>query len=415
MPIVTVFSGSYCSADQICREVAQRLAYGFAEISFTQTEGSQFDSLKQDLAHFMTEPQLHCDALIPMWNESIILMKSVLARLLTEDNLIYHGPAMHLIPLQIEHIVRVGLTADKDYRLDQAIKSGIGPTEAHRQIDNNIQETERWSRLLFSGPPWESSLYDIKLHLPSVSESEAVEIICEHISNNLAAPTEQSLQALHDFQLASQISMVLLEHAYHYCGVLTQAGNVTVIINPPSNTPFQSMETTTGFEFDSLKPAIKELIVSTADIKDLEIRPGAEIRQVARTLLVDDEREYLMTLSERLELRDIACDMAFDGYQALSHVKLEPPDVMVLDIRMPGIDGIEVLKRIRRDHPRIQVITVTGHGSDEHEKIVRDLGAFDYLNKPVDISILSERIKAASRKARNRIPDRSDATPRDGI
>ena len=115
----------------------------------------------------------------------------------------------------------------------------------------------------------------------------------------------------------------------------------------------------------------------------------------AGTLLVDDEREYVLTLSERLQMRDIASEVAFDGQEALDFVESEEPAVIVLDLRMPGIDGMEVLKRVRRDHPRVHVIVVTGQGTGEDEKMARSLGAFDYLKKPVDIKTLAARIAQA--------------------
>lgn len=68
---------------------------------------------------------------------------------------------------------------------------------------------------------------------------------------------------------------------------------------------------------------------------------------------------------------------------------------MVLDLKMPGIDGMEVLRRIRSAYPNVQVIMLTGHGSDKDEKEARKLGAFEYLQKPVEIETLMKKIKKA--------------------
>lgn len=114
-----------------------------------------------------------------------------------------------------------------------------------------------------------------------------------------------------------------------------------------------------------------------------------------RLLLVDDEEEFVKTLSERLEMRNIKPDAVHDGDQALSFIKENEPDVIVLDLRMPGIDGIEVLKRVKEAHPNIQVIILTGHGTEEDEERAKKLGAFDYLEKPVDIDKLVSRLKKA--------------------
>lgn len=114
-----------------------------------------------------------------------------------------------------------------------------------------------------------------------------------------------------------------------------------------------------------------------------------------KLLLVDDEENFIRTISERLDLRDLASQTAFNGQQALGCVDDKEPDVMVLDLRMPGIDGMEVLRQVRKSYPEIQVIIQTGHGNDLDEAEARRLGVFDYLKKPVDIEVLVDRIKAA--------------------
>lgn len=105
-------------------------------------------------------------------------------------------------------------------------------------------------------------------------------------------------------------------------------------------------------------------------------------------LLVDDEKEFVSTLAERMEMRGFAPEVAFSGEQALEMLARNTPDVMVLDLRMPGMDGLEVLRRAKKSHPRIQVIILTGHGSERDEEAARRLGAFEHLNKPVDINEL---------------------------
>lgn len=116
-----------------------------------------------------------------------------------------------------------------------------------------------------------------------------------------------------------------------------------------------------------------------------------------KVLLVDDEEDFVRTLAERLELRGekLGPDIALDGETALRTVEKGIPDVMVLDLRMPGIDGLEVLKRTKEKYPNVQVIILTGHGSDRDEEEARRLGAYDYLQKPVAIDKLVEAIKKA--------------------
>jgi len=114
-----------------------------------------------------------------------------------------------------------------------------------------------------------------------------------------------------------------------------------------------------------------------------------------KVLLVDDEETFVQTLSKRLKMRDLKSDTVYDGSQAIDFVNDNEPDVMVLDLKMPGIDGMEVLRRVKKMYPNIQVIILTGHGTDRDEDESRRLGVFDYLKKPVDIEVLVDRIKAA--------------------
>ncbi|MFA6001305.1 MAG: response regulator [Thermoleophilia bacterium] len=114
-----------------------------------------------------------------------------------------------------------------------------------------------------------------------------------------------------------------------------------------------------------------------------------------KLLLVDDEADFVKAMSERLRMRDLMGHTALSGAEALEFVEDEEPDVMVLDLKMPGIDGMEVLRRVRSKYPGIQVIIHTGLGNDLDEAEAWSLGVFDYLKKPVDIDLLVERIKAA--------------------
>ena len=117
-----------------------------------------------------------------------------------------------------------------------------------------------------------------------------------------------------------------------------------------------------------------------------------------KLLLVDDEEEFVKALAERLKMRDLRSDTVLDGEEALSFVEDQEPDVMILDLKMPGIDGMEVLRQVRKAYPNIQVIILTGHGTEKHEEEAKRLGAFDYLEKPVNLDVLVKKMKAAYRR-----------------
>jgi len=119
-----------------------------------------------------------------------------------------------------------------------------------------------------------------------------------------------------------------------------------------------------------------------------------------KVLLVDDEVEFISTIAERLSLRDIDARTASSGEEALFFIEEDPPDVMVLDVMLPGTSGTELLKLIRREHPTIQVILLTGKNASTHERIAAmRLGAFDYLLKPLSIEELVEKVRKAAEEA----------------
>ncbi|MCU0303098.1 MAG: response regulator [Thermoanaerobaculales bacterium] len=126
-----------------------------------------------------------------------------------------------------------------------------------------------------------------------------------------------------------------------------------------------------------------------------------------RLLVVDDEEDFLRSIVMRIELRGLAVHGVASGSAALDYLRGNPDtvDVVLLDIRMPGMDGLETLRQIKACCPSVEVIVVTGHGSQEFSRIGRELGAFDYLIKPIRLDVILERIEAATRAGRKRRAD----------
>ena len=114
-----------------------------------------------------------------------------------------------------------------------------------------------------------------------------------------------------------------------------------------------------------------------------------------RLLLVDDEDDFRMTLASRLKKRKLEVWDVENGYKAIEEVRASPIDVAVVDVKMPGMDGLETLKQIKQINPLIEVIMLTGHASVESGIEGMRLGAFDYLMKPCDINELILKIEDA--------------------
>ena len=127
---------------------------------------------------------------------------------------------------------------------------------------------------------------------------------------------------------------------------------------------------------------------------DWPLEEGIEMENI-RVLLVDDEAEFLETLIKRMKKRDIDVDGVGSGEEALTILNEDPVDVVVLDVKMPDMDGIDVLREIKRRHPLIGVVMLTGHANIEVAVRGMELGAFDYLMKPIDIDELLYKIEDA--------------------
>lgn len=118
-----------------------------------------------------------------------------------------------------------------------------------------------------------------------------------------------------------------------------------------------------------------------------------------KILIVDDEEKFLSYLSKRLEMREYNVDTSLSGEDALEKVRQHNFDVVILDVLMPGIDGIEVLREIKKAKPFIEVIMLTGHASVEAGVEGMRLGAYDYVMKPCEAEELISKInKAYERK-----------------
>ncbi|HDR15503.1 MAG TPA: response regulator [Desulfobacteraceae bacterium] len=119
----------------------------------------------------------------------------------------------------------------------------------------------------------------------------------------------------------------------------------------------------------------------------------------AKVLLVDDEEEFLDILGERMKIRGMEVKTSSSALAALDVLKKESFDVIILDLMMPEMDGLEALKRIKKNRPELQVILLTGHGTIEKGVEAMRLGAMDFVEKPADLETLAAKIeKARARK-----------------
>jgi len=402
MSIVSLFSGTFCEAEEIVHGLAERTGYTHLSDDDIVRAASEASGVASDkLARSLSAKTSLFNNFTGERERSIAHLRCAVARRLLEDGLIVNGFCSQLIPRSMSHVLRACLIADMAARVDRAVASeDMKSKDAARLIRRQDEKRAAWVLAVTgSSDPWSPSLYDVLIPTDKTPPGEAVDLVAENLAKDVVQTTPTSRQAAEDFVIASRTQLELAEHG-HYIGVECADGAVTLTIN--------KHVLMLGRLEDELK-AIADPVegvrsVTTRVGKDFykpDIYRRMDFEPPSRVLLVDDEREFVQTLSERLEMRDVGSAVAYDGESALRMVEDDEPEVIILDLRMPGIDGIEVLRRVKNTHPQIEVIILTGHGSDEDRKTCMELGAFAYLQKPVDIEALSETLKQANEKARS--------------
>jgi len=119
-------------------------------------------------------------------------------------------------------------------------------------------------------------------------------------------------------------------------------------------------------------------------------------------LLVDDEQSFVEIMSQRLRKRGFIVTYAFSGQDALNRLEADNSiEVVILDVKMPGMDGIETIRMIKKNRPLVKIIMLTGHATVNSAIEAMKLGAFDYLMKPCDLEELVFKVKKAANRKRN--------------
>ena len=117
-----------------------------------------------------------------------------------------------------------------------------------------------------------------------------------------------------------------------------------------------------------------------------------------KLLLVDDEEDFILPLAERLRLRNYDTRVATSGEAALSEIQKERPDIVLLDLKMPVMGGLEILEKIKTKNSAIEVIMLTGQGDDQSWEEGLNAGATDYIVKPIDIEDLMDKLQDIRKK-----------------
>jgi CheY-like chemotaxis protein len=407
MTVLAIFSASHCQEAELVQQLATRL--GFAVVRDNEVlahTAQRFSVSIEQLHRSMVGQRSVFNRFTHDKERHIAYVRATLGELIKPDKLIVFGAVSQLLPSSLSHVLRIGVAAKHEYRLAIAIQQGLSDSAAHKAIAKSDEELAQWTLYLSGLNPWDKKLYDVFVPMDSTSLDDATNIIVQAAAKPAVASSVSALQAVDDFALTCRIYIAMAEHGQEV-DVESKNGIVTLTLNRYN------------MRLEHHKQELARIASSVAGVKQVNSKLGPHYKQPhiyrnvdfelpPKILLVDDEREFVLTLSERLETRNLESAIAYDGEEALAILESDTPDVMVLDLKMPGIDGLSVLQRVKQDKPMTEVIILTGHGSDHERDEAMRLGAFAYLHKPVDIDILAETMKQAYRRLRENQAQKSE-------
>lgn len=402
MSVITIFNALYCNEEEIIRGLIDETGYRRVDDLEVIDRAAKLSGLAADrVARAFAAKASLFNPFTHEKEKSVAYLRLAVAEILDEEKLVLTGFSSHLVPPTISHVLRICLVAEMSHRLRQAEGSPTPDKDANKTIHKSDEDRSAWTLLLHGkADPWDPLLYDIVIPTDKIAAEESVHLIVRNLHSDVLTPTSASLAALADFQLQARVQVALTLEG-HEVSVAVRDGAVTLTIE--KNVLMLSRLEQELQEIVNKVPGVRSVTTGVgADFHQADIYRKVEFQAPSRVLLVDDEREFVQTLSERLLLRDMGSAVAYDGESALEMLREDEPEVMILDLKMPGIDGMEVLRQVKATQPDIEVIILTGHGNETDRETCMGLGAFAYLQKPVDIDVLSETMKRANEKIQAR-------------
>lgn len=328
-------------------------------------------------------------------------LRSVFCRKLADtENYLFYGFQSLLVPARISNVLRTLIVASEKERIRRALSFGMIDRNARKVIHDHDASANAWALFLHQKMAYDSRLYELVVAVEKKTQKELTKEIVTKYQSSISEPDKsQRAKIFADTLLAQKVEEVLLSQG-HKLGVEVQ--DTVAVLTVRQNV----------FNFNILQEDVARLAKEVDGINEVQVIQKTDydaciyrrrrFDRPSKVLFVDDEKDFVKTVSQRLISRDVGTYGVYSGEEALDLVAEDPPDVMVLDLKMPGLHGTEVLHRTKDIAPEIEVIVLTGHGTSEDMEQCMKLGAFAYMNKPVNVEELSRTIDRAYEKIQQR-------------
>lgn len=405
MSSIAVFPCSHIPSAATVAEIAQALGLTIYDDAALVTASAARSGVGPDRLRKMLYGETSVFNQFTLEREMAVnVFRSVLADLLGgSGRYMFHGFLALLVPGSVTHVLKVLLVGSRQARVARAVAQGMSERAAKRAVRISDISAYGWTDFLFRKEPYDASLYDLVIPVETQSDQELVEAIARAYRTTSVLHTVQSSRAVADMGLAAGVERILLKNG-HTVGVQCLGGEVVLEVKK------------SVLNFGKLEKELTELARQAEGVLGIRVTRSSEYtvsiyrRQKfelpSRVLFVDDEKEFVQTVADRLISRDVGTYGVYNGEDALELVAGDRPDVMVLDLKMVGLSGVEVLRRTKAMAPEVEVIILTGHGTSKDMLECMELGAFAYMNKPVDIEELSSTIKEANARVQARLSGR---------
>ncbi len=398
MSVLTITSGLYSNAEKIVNNLSKQLNSKIITDTDIIEKTHQVYNIKlTTLQKVVESKQIAFNDFTHEKEKCTALLKKTVSEFVSKGSCIFYGNTGHLVPEEVTHVMKVLIISNKEQRIENGMKNfDLSKKDVIKNIETSDKYAFLWTNFLFGKKAWNKSLYDIVIPTDKLEAEESISLISKHLEELLLNKEDLIINEIFDFKLAADAEIALSKIGQGLL-VKVSGGNIVVTIDKKvlMLNKFQQKIINTVQQIPNVKSVKTEI---GKNYYKSDIIHNYEFETPLRILLVDDEKEFVQTLSERLRMRQFTSEIAYNGQEALDFTENEETEVIVLDLKMPGIDGFEVLEKIKKNKPEIEVIILTGHGSEKDKEACLDLGAFAYLQKPADIDLISETMKKAYRK-----------------
>ena len=265
MAVITISRGSYSKGKEVAEKVAARLGYRCLsrEVILDASEHYHIPEIK------MIKAIHDAPSILERFGHDkacfVSYYQSALARDVQKDNVVYHGLAGHLLLKGVPHVLKVRIIADLDERVrNEMEREGIPRREALSLILKDDQERRKWTQHLYGVDPWDSSLYDLVLHINKLTVADAVNFIYHAANLPQFRTTKESQKKMDDLALASQVKAALIDH-YPGISVTAEYGNIVIYTKSDDRLS------------QELKEKAKDLCSNIQGINYLEVHLGAVV------------------------------------------------------------------------------------------------------------------------------------------